>query len=209
MDGIINFEAFVITALILNLTPGADTVYILGRSIAQGKKTGILSALGISTGAIFHIALATFGLSVILVESAAAFEVIKYVGAAYLLFLGLKAIFLKTETVSEVVVQSRTNLFQIYLSGILTNVLNPKVALFFLAFLPQFIKPSSVGDALPFLILGLTFLFTGTIWCLLLAVFAAKLSKRIKQSSKIQTWLQRITGGVFVGLGLKLALTEK
>lgn len=209
MNGIINFETFVITALILNLTPGADTVYILGRSIAQGKKAGILSALGISTGAIFHITLATLGLSVILVESAAAFEVVKYVGAAYLVFLGLKAIFKKTETGSDVVVPSRTSLFQIYLSGILTNILNPKVALFFLAFLPQFINPHFAGDSLPFLILGLTFLFTGTIWCLLLAVFASKLSWKIKQNPKIQTWLQRITGVAFIGLGLKLALAEK
>ncbi|MEN7550073.1 LysE family translocator [Rapidithrix thailandica] len=97
MFGIINFEAFLIAGLILNLTPGADTMYILGRSIAQGKKAGILSALGISTGAIFHIIFATLGLSIILAKSATAFEIVKYLGAAYLIFLGLKTIFKKTD----------------------------------------------------------------------------------------------------------------
>ncbi|SEL52973.1 resistance to homoserine/threonine (RhtB) family protein [Aquimarina amphilecti] len=210
MFGIINFEAFLIAGLIMNLTPGADTMYILGRSIAQGKKAGILSVLGISTGAIFHIIFATLGLSIILAKSAAAFEIIKYLGAAYLIFLGLKAIFKKTDEKFELRNQNEiVNYKKIYFSGVLTNILNPKVALFFLAFLPQFIDPNYVQSSLPFLILGITFLLTGTIWCLILALFASKLSDRIRKNYKIKIWLDKITGGIFVALGIKLALMKK
>ncbi len=210
MFGIINFEAFLIAGLIMNLTPGADTMYILGRSIAQGKKAGILSALGISTGAIFHIIFATLGLSIILAKSATAFEIVKYLGAAYLIFLGLKTIFKKADGKFELSNESEVvNYRKIYLSGVLTNILNPKVALFFLAFLPQFIDPNYVQSSLPFLILGVTFLLTGTIWCLILALFASKLSDRIRKNYKIKMWLDKITGGIFVALGIKLALLKK
>ncbi|MDN3667515.1 LysE family translocator [Algibacter miyuki] len=210
MFGIINFEAFVIASLIMNFTPGADTMYILGRSIAQGKKAGILSALGISTGAVFHIIFATLGLSIILAKSATAFEIVKYLGAAYLIFLGLKSIFKKQNETFDLDDEHKTvNYKKIYLSGVLTNVLNPKVALFFLAFLPQFIDPNYVQNALPFLMLGITFLITGTIWCLMLALFASKLSQRIRANYKIKIWLDKITGGIFVALGIKLALMKK
>ena len=210
MFGIINFEAFIIAGLIMNLTPGADTMYILGRSISQGKKAGILSALGISTGAIFHIIFATLGLSIILAKSATAFEIVKYLGAAYLIFLGLKTIFKKADGKFELSNETKVvNYRKIYFSGILTNILNPKVALFFLAFLPQFIDPNYVQSSLPFLILGITFLLTGTIWCLILALFASKLSERIRKNYKIKKWLDKITGGIFIALGIQLALLKK
>jgi len=210
MFGIINFETFLIAGLILNLTPGADTMYILGRSITQGKKAGILSAFGISTGAIFHIIFATLGLSIILAKSAIAFEIVKYAGAAYLIFLGFKAILKKTDEKFELSKENQvTNYRKIYISGVFTNILNPKVALFFLAFLPQFIDPSYAENYLPFLILGITFLTTGTIWCLILALFASKLSNRIRKNYKIKNWLDKITGVLFLTLGIKLALTKK
>ncbi|MEE9361119.1 MAG: LysE family translocator [Cellulophaga sp.] len=210
MFGILNFEAFLIAGLVMNLTPGADTLYILGRSISQGKKAGILSALGISTGAIFHVIFATLGLSIILAKSAIAFEIVKYLGAAYLIFLGIKAICKKTDGKFELTNKNEiTNYRKIYLSGILTNILNPKVALFFLAFLPQFIDPNHVQNVLPFLILGLTFLLTGTIWCLILALFASKLSSQIRKNYKIKKWLDKLTGGIFIILGIKLALLKK
>ena len=210
MFGIINFETFLIAGLILNLTPGADTMYILGRSITQGKKAGVLSALGISTGAIFHIIFATLGISIILEKSAIAFEIVKYAGAAYLIFLGFKAILKKTDEKFELSKENQvTNYRKIYISGVFTNILNPKVALFFLAFLPQFIDPSYEVNYLPFLILGITFLTTGTIWCLILALFASKLSNQIRKNYKIKNWLDKITGVLFLTLGIKLALTKK
>lgn len=210
MFGINNFEAFILAGLILNLTPGADTMYILGRSVSQGKKAGILSALGIATGALVHCLFAALGLSVILAKSALAFEIVKYIGAAYLIYLGIKMLISKTDENFELKNNNeRVNYRKIYLSGILTNVLNPKVALFFLAFLPQFINPEYSQSFLPFLILGLTFVTTGTIWCLALAVFSSKLSDTIRKNYMIKKWLDKITGGIFIALGIKLALTKK
>jgi RhtB (resistance to homoserine/threonine) family protein len=210
MFGIINYPTFLLAGILLNLTPGSDTMYILGRSIAQGKKAGVLSALGISTGSLVHCLFAALGLSILLAQSAVAFEVVKYAGAGYLIFLGVKSILAKTEgALSPNQASGQSSYARIYTSGIITNVLNPKVALFFLAFLPQFIDPRYAQNALPFLLLGLTFFITGGIWCLLLALFAARLSERLRARPQIKTWLDRVTGGVFVLLGIKLALSER
>ena len=208
MFGIINFKTFLLAGLIMNLTPGADTMYILSRSLTQGKKAGILSALGISTGAIFHTVFATLGLSIILANSSMAFEIVKYLGAAYLIFLGAKTTFTKADRTFELS-NDIVNYNQIYFSGVLTNVLNPKVALFFLAFLPQFIDPYYVQSSVPFLLLGFTFLLTGTTWCLILALFASNLSVRIKKNLKVKIWFEKITGGIFIALGIKLASMKK
>ncbi|GGD25763.1 LysE family translocator [Hyunsoonleella pacifica] len=210
MFGITNFEAFILAGIILNLTPGADTMYILGRSISQGKKAGVLSALGIATGALIHCIFASLGLSVILAKSALAFEILKYAGAVYLIYLGIKMLISKTDENFKLKSNDeKINYRKIYLSGILTNVLNPKVALFFLAFLPQFINPDYSQSFLPFLFLGLTFVTTGTIWCLTLAVFSSKLSNTIRKNYMIKKWLDKTTGGIFIALGIKLALTKK
>lgn len=208
MFGIINFGTFLIAAIILNITPGTDTMYILSRSISQGKKAGILSALGITTGAIFHVIFATLGLSIILAKSAIVFEIVKFTGALYLIFLGLKTIFKKSSDSFNL--ENKTmNYNKIFVSGIMTNILNPKVALFFIAFLPQFIKADAVESSLPFLLLGLTFLTTGTIWCLFLALFASKLSSKIRKNYIFKKWLDKITGSIFIALGIKLALSKK
>ena len=211
MFGISNFETFLMAALILNITPGADTMYILGRSISQGKKAGILSALGISTGSLIHCIVAAFGLSVIIATSAIAFSVIKYLGAGYLIVLGVKALIKKSKKEFEIEKTNpkKTSNWNIFISGILTNILNPKVALFFIAFLPQFISANNTTNALPFIVLGLTFIATGTIWCLALAWFSAKLSSKIRKNYKIKTSLDKIRGGIFIALGVKLALLEK
>lgn len=210
MFGIINFGAFLIAGILLNLTPGSDTMYILGRSISQGKKAGLLSALGISTGALIHTIFAALGLSIILAQSATAFNFVKYLGALYLIYLGIKAMTSKSSNEFKLEEGSGLkNNRKIYLSGILTNVLNPKIALFFLAFLPQFIDPNYTNSAVSFIVLGLTFVTTGTIWCLILALFSAKLSSRIKQNYKFKGWLDRFTGIIFIFLGIKLALLKK
>jgi len=182
-------------------------MYILSRSIAQGKKAGILSVLGISTGSIFHIILATLGLSIILAQSAMAFEIVKYTGAAYLIYLGITAFLKKTDKELALHTPAESMSYhKIYVSGILTNILNPKVALFFLAFLPQFIEPDYEPSSVPFLILGATFLLTGTLWCLLLAIFASKMSASIRYNYNLKRWLDKVSGGIFIGLGIKLGL---
>lgn len=210
MFGIINFTTFLLAGILLNLTPGADTLFILGRSIANGKNAGILSALGISTGSLIHTLLAALGLSVLLSESQIAFNVVKYIGAGYLFYLGIRTLFTSNKNDSIVVKYNTPKKnSHIYLSGILTNLLNPKVALFYLAFLPQFINPNYANPFISFILLGLIFTTTGTIWCLALAIYAANFSKKIRANNKIKIWLDRITGLVFISLGIKLALNEK
>lgn len=210
MFGIINFEAFLLAGLILNITPGADTMYILSRSISQGKKAGVLSALGIGTGGLIHCIFAALGLSVILAQSAFAFMLVKYLGAAYLIYLGVKTLLNNSQEEFELdTIDSNVDYKKVYTSGILTNLLNPKVALFFLAFLPQFINPEYAHSPLPFLTLGLVFLSTGAIWCLFLAFFASKMSNQIRSNYKIKYWLDKITGSIFIAMGIQLALTKK
>ncbi len=203
MFGIQDYGIFLISGILLNLTPGADTLYILGRSITQGRKAGILSLLGIINGALIHTMLVAFGLSVILVRSELAFNGIKYLGAAYLSYLGIRCFVLKSSVIDVQQVKKESNT-KIYLQGMFTNLLNPKVALFYLAFLPQFITIDNHYGALPFLILGLTFITTGTIWCLFLAIFSSFISEKLRQNQKISKMMNKMTGALFIGLGLNL-----
>src|ERR1700719_1317789 len=173
MFGIHDFGLFLAAGILLNLTPGPDTVYILGRSVAQGREAGIASALGICVGSIFHTCAAALGLSAILATSALAFGAVKLLGGAYLIFLGTKKILDRRKHLSLPSNFRRRTTTAAFRQGIFTNILNPKVALFFLAFLPQFIDRSSNSKVLAFLVLGFTFITTGAIWCLILAWFAS------------------------------------
>ena len=205
MFGIHDFGLFLAAGILLNLTPGPDTLYILGRSIAQGRETGIASALGISVGSIFHTCAAALGLSAILATSAIAFGTIKLLGGAYLIFLGIKMILDRRKQLSLPSKFRQRTALAAFRQGILTNILNPKVALFFLAFLPQFIDPGSNAKIAAFIMLGLTFVTTGTIWCLILAWFASALSERLRENETITQWLNRTAGALFVFLGIRMA----
>jgi RhtB (resistance to homoserine/threonine) family protein len=206
--GIHDFGLFLGAGILLNLTPGPDTAYILGRSIAQGREAGIASALGICVGSIFHTCAAALGLSAILATSAVAFGAIKLLGGAYLVFLGIKILVDRRRELSLPSNFRRRTTTAAFQQGFLTNVLNPKVALFFLAFLPQFIDPATTNKILAFVTLGLTFVTTGTIWCLLLAWFASGFSERLRANPTITAWLNRAVGALFVFLGLRLATTK-
>jgi threonine/homoserine/homoserine lactone efflux protein len=209
MFGIHDFALFVTTGMLLNLTPGPDTLYILGRSVAHGRRAGVASALGISVGSIFHTAAAALGLSALLATSAWAFIVVKLAGAAYLIFLGVRALL---ERQSEMAVPAnfkRRGAAAAFRQGILTNILNPKVALFFLAFLPQFIDSAAPSKTSAFLILGLTFVTTGTIWCLILAWFSSAFSARLRESPTVTALLNRAVGSLFIFLGLRLAVAAR
>ncbi len=208
MFGIHDFALFITAGILLNLTPGPDTVYILGRSIAQGREAGIASAFGISVGSIFHTTAAALGLSAILATSALAFGTIKLLGGAYLIFLGTKMVLERRKQLSLPSNFRRRTSLAAFRQGILTNILNPKVALFFLAFLPQFIDPASNAKIAAFITLGLTFVTTGTIWCLILAWFASAFSERLRSNETISQWLNRTAGALFVFLGLRLATTK-
>jgi RhtB (resistance to homoserine/threonine) family protein len=210
MTGIIHFETFLIAGILLNLTPGNDTIFILTRSITQGRKAGIMSVLGIATGSLIHTTLAALGLSIIIAKSALAFSIVKYAGAAYLLYLGLKMFLDKSRFDANISASvKKMNSLKIYRDAVLTNVLNPKVAMFFIAFLPQFIDPNYQNSILPFMLLGITFTITGTAWCLVLASFSSFLFAKLRSNQRFSSWLNKICGAVLVGLGIKIALSGK
>ncbi|WP_108670582.1 LysE family translocator [Peribacillus acanthi] len=207
MLGITNFEWFLISSILLNITPGADTMYIVSRSVSQGRRAGIYSALGISSGALVHTILAAFGLSVILMKSVWLFTVIKIVGAGYLIYLGIRMLLEKKNTVRHQDNLDKLSKKKIFLQGLITNVTNPKVALFFLAFIPQFINTGS-SSPIPFLILGLTFTMTGGLWCVMIAIFSSLATKGLRDSNHIQYILNKLTGIVFIAMGIKLFKTK-
>jgi RhtB (resistance to homoserine/threonine) family protein len=206
--GIHDFGLFLVAGILLNLTPGPDTVYILGRSVAQGREAGVASALGICVGSIVHTCAAALGLSAILATSALAFSAIKLLGGAYLIFLGIKMLLDRRKHLSLPSNFRRRTIAAAFRQGVLTNILNPKVALFFLAFLPQFIDPTSNVKVLAFVMLGFSFVTTGTIWCLVLAWFASGFSERLRPNETIAQWLNRTAGALFVFLGLRLATAK-
>jgi len=207
--GIHDFGLFLGAGILLNLTPGPDTVYILGRSIAHGRRAGVASAFGICVGSVFHTCAAALGLSAFLATSAWAFSAVKLAGAAYLIFLGLRALLQRGHDLSLPANFKQNNPAAAFRQGILTNILNPKVALFFLAFLPQFIDSTAPSKMAAFLILGFTFVTTGTIWCLLLALFASAFSERLRGNATVAAMLNRAVGTLFVFLGLRLAFAGR
>lgn len=203
MYGIINYEVFLITGILLNLIPGADTMYIVGRSISQGRKAGVYSVFGIITGSLVHTLLVAFGLSIILTKSIILFNAIKIIGVIYLVYLGIRMIVDKTNVNFQANVSSKLNIRKIYVQGLLTSLTNPKVALFFIAFLPQFIN-TKASSPISFIILGLTFTVTGLLWCLFIAYFSSYVTKKLRGNEKIGMVLNKITGMIFIGMGLKL-----
>ena len=207
MFGIHNLSTFLLSSFLLWITPGTDTMYILARSISQGRQAGLISVVGISSGILIHTTFAAFGLSAVLATSAWAFTAVKVAGAAYLIYLGLQTLLMKSQSTSPLEINSMSS-WQIYRQGVVTNVLNPKVAIFFLAFLPQFVDPAANLGALPFLLLGFLFVTGGTVWCLLLAGFSAIATAAIRGNGKVSAWLERITGSVYIALGLNLLRSE-
>lgn len=209
MLGIDNFPAFLTAGILLNICPGPDSMYVIARSVSQGRSAGTCAALGISTGAVFHTLLGAAGLSALLFSSAKAFTVIKIAGALYLFFQAVIMLRDSCHQNPQPAKQlSPSNRIQIYRQGALTNILNPKVALFFLALIPQFITPASSNKPLAFLLLGLAFITTGTIWCLLLARFASLFSAKFRQNSHTAKWLLRANSTIFGYLGFRLATSH-
>jgi threonine/homoserine/homoserine lactone efflux protein len=211
MLGIHDLALFIVSGLVLNITPGPDTAYIVGRSAQLGWRGGALAAIGISSGCLVHIFACAAGLSALLAASSAAFTAVKWLGAAYLFFIGLKMLLSRENAGGpgeEKQSDAATSLRRVFWQGALTNVLNPKVALFFLAFLPQFVTADSAHKALAFLLLGAIFIFNSTLWCLGVAAFAARTAHRVRQSGRAMAWINRALGGMFAYLGARLALLQ-
>jgi threonine/homoserine/homoserine lactone efflux protein len=209
MLGIHELWLFIISGLLLNITPGPDTAYIVGRSVQMGWRGGAAAALGISAGCLVHVFAAAIGLSALLAASSVAFTAIKLIGAAYLFYIGVRMLLAyPNHDAPAPSTADRLSLRQVFWQGALTNVLNPKVALFFLAFLPQFVAVDAPSKALAFIALGFIFIFNGTLWCLGVAAFAATAAGRLRQSSRAVLWINRALGGVFIALGVRVAMTQ-
>jgi len=194
--------------LLLNVTPGPDLLYILGRSVSQGRQAGVVSALGIGAGCLFHVTAAALGVSALVLAVPVAYDVVRWAGALYLIWLGVKALRSQGSSL-EVQAMEATSPRRIFVQGVITNALNPKVALFFLAFLPQFADPSRGPLAPQLLLLGAIFTVNGTLVCLVFALFAARLGEWLKTRYGVTKLLDRATGGLFIALGLRLALLER
>jgi len=214
MLGITGFPLFVAAVMLLNVTPGPDTAYIVGRSVAQGRGAGVVSALGISAGCVVHTLACAFGLTALLAASATAFTIVKFAGAIYLIYLGVRLLFVKQSPeegkAEEAPVRSAPkSLRQLFTQGFVTNVLNPKVVLFFVSFFPQFVAADSPNKVVTFLALGSVFVLMSTVWNTFVAWIAGSVTQRFSGRPAVKKWLDRVVGSAFVSLGLKLATSHR
>lgn len=204
-----HWVTFLSAALLLNLSPGPDMAYVLGQTARHGRRGGFAAMFGVWSGAGLHVIMAALGLSAILATSALAFSLVKWLGAAYLVWLGLKSLLARgTEdaATAPVVPASGT---RIYRQGIMISLLNPKVAIFFLAFLPQFVVDGAGPVSLQLALHGLAIILVAAVVEPPLVIAGARLAKALRGSRRLGLWCERGLGALFVGLGARLALTER
>lgn len=209
MPDLQHFLLFALAALMLNITPGNDMLFVITRSLSYGTKAGIFAALGIGVGCFVHIFASVIGLSLIIRQSEFLFNLIRYAGAAYLIYIGVKSFLEKPSTM--LVNQTQANKdssLKTLQQGAITNVLNPKVSLFFLAFLPQFVDNQTENVTTQILVLGLWFNVSGTVVNVLIALLFSKIVSRLSKFQQFWKWQHKVSGAVLVGLGLQIALKK-
>lgn len=206
MFGVTDFFLFIIAGLLLNLTPGVDMLYVIHRAGSHGLKAGFVACLGIAGGCLIHIFFAVIGLSAMLAASSLAFMVIKYLGAAYLIYLGLTMMFSQPQVSTQTIATQAINLIEIFKQGVLINVLNPKIAVFFLAFIPQFIEANSTQKPMAFLLLGLIFNLNSTVIMMVVVWLTVKAKDTFKLMGGQGRYIKKILGVGFIALGAKLAI---
>lgn len=210
MGSLDQFLIFLVAAVLLNLSPGADHVFILTRTIAQGRLAGFLSSWGVCTGAMIHVLAAAFGISAILAASATAFTVVKLAGAAYLIWLGVRALQSKGLALSaDPAMTPLESAWAIYRQGVIVDLLNPKVAVFFMAFLPQFVDERLGGATWQMVTLGAVVIAVALMWETALIFGAGALSHRLRTRPAIARWINRVSGATFIGLGVRLAVERR
>jgi threonine/homoserine/homoserine lactone efflux protein len=197
---------FALAATLLLLTPGPAVLFIVARSVEQGRVAGLASVFGITTGTLVHVLASTLGLSALLASSAIAFAVVKYAGAGYLIYMGVRRILRRTDAPASPSKLPRRSLGRLYRDGFIVNLLNPKTALFFLAFLPQFVDPARGSMPFQIAFLGLMFTLMGLLSDGLYAIVAGTAGVWVKRQSRLWDWERYITGSVFIGLGVTAAL---
>jgi len=199
-----NLLAFTIASILLTLAPGPDILYVIAQSISSGKRAGIITALGLCTGLIFHTTAASFGVSELFRQSPLAFNLVKYAGAAYLFWLAWQAFREKGGSGGLTDVSAKSNA-QLYRQGILMNLLNPKVALFFLAFLPQFVSPGDIAISVQMLILGGIFIIQAIAVFSAVSVLSGHIGSLIKRSESASKYISISKGIIFILIGLRIA----
>lgn len=199
---------FTLAGIGLNVTPGPDMVYVATRTVGQGRSAGVVSSFGIAAGSLVHMTAAAFGLSALFAYSDLAYHIVKYLGAAYMIYLGVRILLspLHTSPLSGRVRKRQDNLVHVFWQGALTNLLNPKVALFFISFLPQFVDPSRGPVATQILMLGLVFNITGTTVNVAVAYVVGFGAGWLQRSPRIARFQQWFAGSVLVALGVRLAI---
>ncbi|MEK9198278.1 MULTISPECIES: LysE family translocator [Bacillales] len=205
---IVTVLSFLGAAIVLTLMPGPDNLFTLAQSIAKGKNAGIFTTLGLCTGLLVHITAATIGISAVIYQSAFAFTVVKYAGAAYLLYLAFKS-FREKSSNFNLHNEDNLNYKSLYKKGIIMNVLNPKVSLFFLAFFPQFIHYENGNVPIQMLILGIIFLIQSLVIFSLISIFAGKVGNFLRKNNSIAKKINIIQGSLFTLIGLKIAFSQK
>ena len=199
-----SLTVFILTSLLIILSPGQDMVLVLSRSIARGTRAGVVTATGVATGLLGHTLLAALGLGALLQASEFAFSLMKYIGAAYLLYLGVKAFRAPPiNLASSTKIQG--NLRSFFVQGAISNLSNPKIAIFYLAYLPQFVSADSQHSTYTLLVLGVTFALLTFVIKVPIGLLAGVLSGWIQSRPLVQRWLNRCCGGVLVAMGLRLA----
>jgi threonine/homoserine/homoserine lactone efflux protein len=208
--GIHDLLLFILSGLLLNISPGPDTAYIVGRSTQLGWTGGATAALGIGAGVFIHVTAAALGISALLAASATAFTAVKLVGAAYLMYIGTRMLLAqsKRDQAENKLGKPSVGLAVVFWQGFVTNVLNPKVALFFLAFLPQFIDADAPSKVRAFLLLGLIFGFNGTLWNIFVAWLSARATAVVRDTGRFRRWMNRGLGTLFIYLGIRLAVAQ-
>ena len=199
---------FALASFLLIVVPGPAVLYVVTRSVAQGRRAGLVSMLGVETGGLVHVAAAAVGLSALVASSATAFTVVKLAGAAYLIFLGVRRLVARDEPLPEAQVGGRSTR-RLFAQGVVVNVLNPKTAVFFLAFLPQFVDPARGAVSLQFVVLGLIFVAVAVVSDGAYALLAGTAGDWLRGSERVRRWLGRFSGAVFVGLGVTAALSGR
>jgi threonine/homoserine/homoserine lactone efflux protein len=211
--GIHNLWLFIFAAWALNITPGPDVFYMVTSTLRGGLRAGLLAMAGVLSGCLMHVFAATVGISAVIAASATAFQVLKWIGAAYLIFIGYKMLTSRGDTAQEQNLQAdtaqRLPARDVFIQGFLSNALNPKVALFFLAFLPQFIHTNAAHPTLGFLALGMLFIFNSLPIMLAYVGLTAWVNQRMGGLQRGLLWLERAAGALFIGFGIKLALSER
>ncbi len=200
--------SFLGIAIVLTLMPGPDNLFVLAQSISNGKNAGISTALGLCTGLIVHITAATIGITAIIYQSAVAFHLVKYAGAAYLLVLAYKS-FREKSSSFDLKNENQLNYKSLYKKGIVMNLLNPKVSLFFLAFLPQFVNDGAGHVSIQMLVYGIIFLIQALVLFTLFSIFAGKVGYFLRKSPSLSKKINIIQGSLFALIGLKIAFSEK